>query len=62
MTNKQALINEIEHLPSKVIDEIYRYVSLLKSITPVSDVTLASEEALAQDWLRPEEDDAWANL
>jgi DNA-damage-inducible protein J len=28
----------------------------------VADITLASENALAKDWLRPEEDEAWANL
>jgi DNA-damage-inducible protein J len=27
-----------------------------------SDVTLASERALAKEWLLPEEDEAWANL
>ena len=26
------------------------------------DITLASEKALANDWLLPEEDKAWANL
>ena len=26
------------------------------------DITLASEKALAKDWLLPEEDKAWANL
>lgn len=28
----------------------------------VSDVTLMSEDALAEDWTRPEEDAAWAYL
>ena len=27
-----------------------------------SDITLASEKALANDWLLPGEDEAWANL
>jgi len=26
------------------------------------EITLASEKALAKDWLLPEEDEAWANL
>ena len=26
------------------------------------DITLASEKALAKDWLLPEEDEAWADL
>jgi len=28
----------------------------------LNDITLASEKALAKDWLLPEEDEAWANL
>jgi hypothetical protein len=28
----------------------------------VDDVTRASERALAQDWLKPEEDEAWSHL
>jgi len=28
----------------------------------LSDITLASEKALAKEWLLPEEDKAWANL
>ena len=27
-----------------------------------NNITLASESALAKDWLSPEEDNAWANL
>lgn len=28
----------------------------------ISETALLSEKVLARDWLRPEEDDAWANL
>ena len=28
----------------------------------VTNITLASESALAKDWLSPKEDSAWANL
>lgn len=28
----------------------------------ISDTSLLSEKVLARDWLRPEEDKAWANL
>jgi DNA-damage-inducible protein J len=27
-----------------------------------AEITLASESVLAKDWLRPEEEEAWANL
>ena len=65
MTSKQDLIREIETLPFNLIDEAYRYISLLKqSKTQIAanDITLASEKSLAKDWLSPEEDIAWENL
>jgi len=31
-------------------------------IPKVDEITLASEEALAEDWNRPEEDKAWSHL
>ncbi|MCL2693495.1 MAG: DUF2281 domain-containing protein [Oscillospiraceae bacterium] len=64
MANKQALMNEIESLPSNIIDEILHYVLFLKQLksSSISDITLASEPSLAKDWLLPEEDAAWQNL
>ncbi len=65
MTNRQALLKEIEHMPSNIIDEVYHYVSYLKNFKTqgkLGDITLASEQALAKDWLLPEEDAAWGNL
>ena len=29
---------------------------------PVEDIHRLSEDALAEDWLRPEEDEAWVHL
>ena len=66
MSTKQLLIKEIEALPPQVIEEVYNYVSFLRlRKTQESDsntVMLASEGALAVDWLLPEEDVAWADL
>jgi hypothetical protein len=31
-------------------------------ITTISDTALLSEKALAEDWLKPEEDKAWSHL
>lgn len=37
--------------------------ALLTLLTPVADETaLLAENALAEDWLKPEEDEAWAHL
>ena len=40
MANKQTLINEIETLPSNIIDDILRYVQTLKQKQPKSDTPL----------------------
>jgi hypothetical protein len=32
------------------------------STAEISDTALLSEEVLGEDWLRPEEDDAWQHL
>ena len=63
MSSKQILIEEIESLPTNVVDEVYQYVTFLKFKAALpEEITLASENALAKDWLLPEEDAAWANL
>jgi hypothetical protein len=71
MANKQALMNEIETLPSNIIDEIFHYVLFLKQMklnasnnidSSSLDLTLASEHAFAKEWLLPEEDVAWGHL
>jgi len=63
MSSKQALFNEIETLPKNIIDEVFHYVLFLKQKSITSGgLTVASERSLAKDWLKPEEDAAWANL
>lgn len=63
MSNKLALIEEIENLPQNIIDEVYHYVTYLKQFKlGPDDIMLASEQSLAKDWLLPEEDTAWENL
>ena len=37
-------------------------LTILDEPSPVSETALLSEVALAQDWNRPEEDEAWAHL
>ena len=63
VSSKQALFNEIETLPKNIIDEVFHYVLFLKQkVITVGDLAIASERSLAKDWLKPEEDAAWANL
>jgi hypothetical protein len=37
-------------------------LTILDEPAPVAETALLSEAALAQDWDRPEEDEAWAHL
>ena len=37
-------------------------LTILDEPIPVSGIALLSEAALAEDWNRPEEEDAWAHL
>ena len=65
MSDKQVLIKEIDTLPAAFIEEVYHYVSFLKQFkahVKPNEITLASEQSLAKDWLLPEEDAAWADL
>ncbi|MDR2546957.1 MAG: DUF2281 domain-containing protein [Lachnospiraceae bacterium] len=64
MLSRQVLINKIETLPPSFIDEVYQYISFLREFKAKepNELTLASEQSLAKDWLLPEEDSAWEYL
>lgn len=66
MIDKRTLLKEIEALPPHVVEEVYNYIAFIKykdmKEKKISDITLASEKSLAKDWLKPEEETAWANL
>ncbi|MBU2444727.1 MAG: DUF2281 domain-containing protein [Bacteroidetes bacterium] len=64
MIKKEALINEIEHIPEPFLDEVMDFVQFLKTklINERIDTAIASESSLKKDWLKPEEDEAWQNL
>jgi len=51
-------IHPLESLPRLPVGR-----ALLTLLTPITDeAALLAENALAEDWLRPEEDEAWAHL
>lgn len=68
MENRDDLVKKIEKLPSYLLEEVAKYVEYIefkskKEIeSKVEDITLASEESLGKDWLKPEEDEAWKDL
>jgi len=64
MSNKDAVIKEIEQIPEPFLEEVLDFVHFLKAkITKERlDTAIASESALKKDWLKPEEDEAWQSL
>lgn len=63
MSEKEKLKIEIEKLSDQKAGEVLDYVRfLVKQENEVMSSTLVSEPSLAKDWLKPEEDEAWADL
>lgn len=66
-TSEVTQIAEIEDrlhaLREDQLDAVLAFIELLADEREANiHLTLASEEVLARDWLRPEEDEAWAGL
>ena len=64
MLNRDLLIKQIEQLPDYLLQEVGDFVEFLKSKWQEEKVEIlkASESTLEKDWLKSEEDEAWANL
>ncbi len=68
MTRMEALIQEAEDVPEVLLDETLDFLCFLKTRynqearSECMETMLLSESALAKDWLRPEEDEAWRDL
>ena len=64
ITDKKLLYELIDKLPEFEVAEVIDFIGYLnmKRNKKVQDITLASEESLAKEWLTPEEDEAWENL
>mgnify|MGYP001559684494 CR=1 FL=1 len=64
MTKKELLINEIDHIPENLIDEVIDFVQFLKTkkIKENLEITISSESSLNKDWLSEEENQAWQSL
>jgi hypothetical protein len=49
-------------LSEKEIVDIIKEIRQELKVSPVSETALLSEQTLAKDWMRPEEDKAWSDL
>ena len=64
MTAKESLLQVVEALPEECVKDLAAYARRLQLKVGHRDVptALASQEVLAKDWLRVEEDEAWRDL
>ena len=64
MSKREIIINEIEHIPEPILDEVMDFIRFLKTklVRERIDTAIASESSLKKDWVRPEEDEAWQGL
>lgn len=61
---KDIIIEELKDVPDDFADEVIRFIRIMKSRKTGEKIEthFASEDSLAKDWLKPEEDEAWKNL
>ena len=64
MEMKELVIQEIEKIPEKYLEEVLEFIRSLevKGYEKGIGTAIASEKSLEKDWLKPEEDEAWKNL
>jgi hypothetical protein len=64
MTKRESIAKELEQLPDGLLDLLLDLVRCLRMHGRLerADTAVASEAALAKDWMRPEEDTAWRDL
>ena len=64
MTIREKLIHELSTLPDAMVAELLEHARSLHGENGKGsrETAIASEPILAQDWLRPEEDEAWKDL
>jgi hypothetical protein len=62
--DREMLLREMEDLPGALLEEVADFVRFLKekAVRERTESALLTESVLRRDWLRPEEDVAWADL
>lgn len=61
MHNRDEIMNDLNLLSPSSVNEVYDFVQFLK-IKDKNLNMILSETSLKNDWLLPEEDEAWKNL
>lgn len=62
---KEKLLNEIDKTSDSTLKEVLDFLLFIKAREANQEqleISLLSEPLLAEDWLTPEEDEAWQHL
>lgn len=63
MEIEEQIIRELHQVPRQHYPDILDFIRAKKNAGRIiSETARASESSLKKDWLRPEEDEAWADL
>jgi len=64
MEVEEQIIKELHQVPRQHYHEILNFIRTVRKKPEIiaNETAIARESSLAKDWLRPEEDEAWANL
>ncbi|OOM05907.1 DUF2281 domain-containing protein [Clostridium saccharobutylicum] len=68
MINRETLLKKIENLSPYLLEEVDDYIDFIQfkkvknNNVKIDNITLASQDSLSKDWLKPEENEAWADL
>lgn len=64
MSTNELILQEIKDAPEDFSSEVLEIIRALKHVKRLdsNENTLLSQDALAKDWLSPEEDEAWKDL
>ncbi len=65
MNYKEQIIQQIEHIPEPLLNEVLDFIQFLKYkhlSQKKLETALLSESSLQKDWLTSEEDKAWQHL
>jgi hypothetical protein len=64
MNEKEIIVRELNRVPNSLLPKVLEFVKSVRDTSQVEqlEITLLLETAIAQDWLTPEEDEAWQDL
>jgi hypothetical protein len=63
MEKRELIVRELDQLPERDLDELLAVMRAINEMhSDAATPLLAAETSLANDWLSPDEDSAWAGL